>query len=230
MIGSSWQPQVERIVGRFTMASNATLLAETSDGEPVVYKPSAGERPLWDFAPDTLAAREVLTYRLAQALGLDIVPETVMGDGPFGPGSVQRFVDFDESFDPVPLINRGDERLWPIAVLDVLTNNADRKAGHILVETGSGRMFAIDHGLTFHPDPKLRTVLWSFAGRNLPVAMRSLVAAAVDAASGAVGDEIEAMLGADERRALVGRATELQSRPTHPDPPDDRPAVPWPPY
>ncbi len=226
---TGWNPRVERLIGRFTMASNTTLLAETDDGESVVYKPSAGERPLWDFPPETLAVREVLAYELSAAMGLDIVPETVLGDGPLGPGSVQRFVDVDESFDPVPWIRHGHDALWPVAVFDIVANNADRKAGHVLL-TATGRLFAIDHGLTFHPDPKLRTVLWAFAGARLPDAMVVVVDAAAAEIRGTFGDRVEATLGREERQALQDRIDGLRTSQVHPQPPDDRPAVPWPPY
>ena len=157
---TGWSPTVDEIAGRFTHASNATLLG-SADGKQVIYKPTAGARPLWDFDAGTLAAREVLTYRVSEALGLDVVPETVIGDGPYGPGSVQRFVEVDRSFDPLPLLGGPSTELWPIALLDIVVNNADRKAGHILKHR-DGRLQAIDHGLTFHPEPKLRTVLWGF--------------------------------------------------------------------
>jgi hypothetical protein len=209
-------------------ASNATLLATTTSGDKVVYKPTAGERPLWDFPIETLAAREVLTYEVAVAMGHEIVPETVLGDGPYGPGSIQRFVDIDPAFDPVELVQTGSTRLWPIAVLDLVTNNADRKLGHLISD--GERLLGIDHGLTFHPDDKLRTVLWGFSEQPLPAAELLALAELGAALDNELGERVESMLGSDEREALAGRVAALQRHPIHPPPPDDRPPVPWPPY
>ena len=226
--GESWQPEIAKIVGRFVDASNATLLATTAAGEKVVYKPTAGERPLWDFPVETLAAREVLTYEVDRAMGQAVVPETVLGDGPFGPGSVQKFVEIDDGFDPVAAVQGQAEDLWPIAVLDLVTNNADRKLGH-LVSDGE-RVLGIDHGLTFHPEDKLRTVLWVFSEQHLPgrevTALQQLEAALRDG----LGNRVEDLLGAAELAALRGRVTELLADPVHPSPPVDRPPLPWPPY
>ncbi len=215
-------------MGRFVDASNATLLAVTADGEQVVYKPTAGERPLWDFPIETLAAREVLTYEVAQAMGEAIVPETVLGDGPYGPGSIQRFIDMDPNFDPVSLVQGASDSLWPIAVLDVVTNNADRKLGHVISD--GVHILGIDHGLTFHPGEKLRTVLWGFSELELPrkqvAALHRLGAALADG----LGDRVEDLLGREERMALRERVDQLLENPVHPAPPNDRPPVPWPPY
>ncbi len=227
---TGWQPDISELVGRFVHASNATLLARTGAGELVVYKPTAGERPLWDFPIDTLAAREVLTYEVSEAMGLGAVPETVLADGPAGEGSVQRFVDLDEDFDPVPLINDADPALWPIAVLDIVCNNADRKVGHVVRSSTSGRLFGIDHGLTFHTDDKLRTVLWSLGGVPLPTEMRAAVQR-LDAALGAgLAGRVTSLLGQPEAAALAARSQALLAHPRHPEPPEDRPAMPWPPY
>lgn len=220
---------VDELVGRFTAASNATLLGKAG-GRLVVYKPTAGNRPLWDFDVATLAAREVLTFEVATAMGLEVVPETTLGDGPFGPGAVQAYVEVDESFDPLPLVRAADDRLWPVAVLDLVVNNADRKLGHLLLEEASGRLRAIDHGLTFHVEDKLRTVLWGFAGRPLPPALqdglRLLRAALDDGLSRRVGE----LIGTAEADVLSDRVDTLLRHPVHPDPPGDRPPIPWPPY
>lgn len=225
---SPWQPVVQEIVGRFAGASNATLLGRAA-GTLVVYKPLAGNRPLWDFDPATLAAREVLTYRLAQALGFDHVPETAFGDGPLGPGAVQRFVEQDPDFDGVAMIRQADPALWPIAVLDLIANNADRKVGHLLLERGSGTLRAIDHGLTFHPEPKLRTVLWVFAGRPLPPPMATAVGG-LERDLDPVATFATQHLGSAEAAALADRVVTLAAEGVHPHPPDDRPPLPWPPY
>ena len=224
-----WHPHVVSVEGRFAAASNATLLGLTDKGERVVYKPVAGERPLWDFEMDTLAAREVLTYEVSEAMGLGVVPETALGDGIYGPGSVQRFIDEDEAFDPLGLVRTASPDLWPIAVLDLVCNNADRKLGHIL-RRGDGRLVAIDHGLTFQVDDKLRTVLWVFAGERLPAVLVTAlrdVRAALDAN---LGNRVEELLGRAELLALRRRVRGLERRGVHPEPPDDRPPLPWPPY
>ncbi len=217
------------IVGQFVAASNATLLGRLADDVLVVYKPAAGERPLWDFPSETLAAREVITYQVSEAMGFGVVPETAMGDGPFGPGAVQRFIDIDESADPVPLINRADPELWPLATLDVVCNNADRKAGHVLRST-DGWWFGVDHGLNFHVDDKLRTVLWSFAGKKIPVDCMAGVRRLLSALEGPLGDDVVDLLDGASCDALRARTVELLASGSHPHPPVDRPAIPWPPY
>lgn len=224
----TWQPTVTSVTGRFVAASNATLLGETDDGTVVVYKPVAGERPLWDFPTGTLAWREVLAWKVADAMGLSFVPETVFADGPFGPGAVQRYVDVDDGFDPLPLIRSAADDLWPMAAFDVLVNNADRKVGHILSD-GEG-VVGVDHGLTFHPEDKLRTVLWAFAGRSAPGDVIEAVRALDDALEGTLGEEIQDRLGIVSRDALVARVAAFLATPVHPEPPDDRHPLPWPPY
>lgn len=225
---SHWSPEISEVVGRFVDASNATLLAITAAGEKVVYKPTAGERPLWDFPIETLAAREVLTYEVAIALGHDIVPETVLGAGPYGPGSIQRFVEIDPNFDPVAVVQKAAAKLWPIALLDLVTNNADRKLGHLISD--GERLLGIDHGLTFHPEDKLRTVLWGFSEQPLPAVELAALARLDTALKDGLGERVEELLGDEERRALETRVAELARHPIHPAPPEDRPPVPWPPY
>ncbi|MCP4306072.1 MAG: SCO1664 family protein [bacterium] len=223
-----WQPVVADVVGRFVDASNATLLATTTEGVKVVYKPTAGERPLWDFTVESLAAREALTYEVAVALGYDIVPETVLGDGPYGPGAIQRFVDIAPDFDPIAVVESGSADLWPIAILDIVTNNADRKLGHLISD--GDRLLGIDHGLTFHPEEKLRTVLWQFSGVPLPAAELAALERLETAVTGSLGTRVEEMLGVEELRSLCVRIESLIDDRVHPDPPDDRPPLPWPPY
>ncbi len=224
----TWQPVVAEVIGRFVEASNATLLAVTETGIKVVYKPTAGERPLWDFTVESLAVREVLTYEVAVAMGYDIVPETALGDGLYGPGAVQRFIDIDPGFDPIAAVESGAETLWPIAVLDLVTNNADRKLGH-LISDGT-RLMGIDHGLTFHPEDKLRTVLWQFSGVVLPEREQTALRQLATALDGPLGTRVEDLLGVMERGSLQNRVENLRRAPVHPQPPVDRPPLPWPPY
>ncbi len=210
-------------------ASNATLLAFSADGRRWVYKPEQGESPLWDFPWRSLAAREVLTYEVATALGLDIVPETVLADGPQGRGSAQAFIDEDFEFDPRTLFKpRPSPRLWPVAVLDVICNNADRKLGHIIRQVGEDRLWAIDNGLTFHSDPKLRTVLWGFAGDEIPDPLQmALERLRAEDAPGVVG-RVADLLSTEEAEAFRERVESLAHLRVHPLPPEDRPALPWP--
>ncbi len=222
----TWRPSVVAVEGRFVAATNATLLATTDDGTRVVYKPDAGQRPLWDFEASTLPMREVLAYETSRRLGFDLVPETVMANGPFGRGSVQRHVDGDESFDPLALVRSADPALWPVAALDVITNNADRKLGHLL--RVNGKLVAIDHGLTFHEHDKLRTVIWCFAGESWPDAIRAAAARLAESLRDRP-QPFRSALSAAEFEALLLR-TESVVHGHHPTPPDDRPAMPWPPY
>ncbi|MGH9165767.1 MAG: SCO1664 family protein, partial [Acidimicrobiales bacterium] len=161
------------LAGRLPWSSNATFLVtvEHDDGRTMqaVYKPERGEQPLWDF-PGRLAAREVAAYRLSAALGWDVVPETIMrAEGPFGPGSLQRFVpsDFEQHYFTILDDQAHHEALRAIAVFDLLANNADRKGGHCLLGD-DGHIWAIDNGLCFHTMPRLRTVIWDFAGDPIP--------------------------------------------------------------
>lgn len=224
----TWRPTVVDIVGRFTEASNATMLATTDDGISVVYKPRSGEQPLWDFPAGTLADREVLSHSIDSSLGFGLVPETVLAGGPHGDGAVQRFVEHDAGWGVRARAHYGDAVLWPVAVLDLVVNNADRKLGHILSTPGG--LAAVDHGLTFHADDKLRTVLWAFAGRALPDRYITSLRRLRRDLDGGLGNEARAVLTAGELQALIARVDGLLSDPTHPFPPQDRPPLPWPPY
>jgi hypothetical protein len=219
---------VDELLGRFVSATNVTLLAR-SGADLVVYKPTAGNRPLWDFDVGTLAVREVMTYRVAGAMGLDVVPETALGDGPLGPGAIQRYIDEDDGFDPYSMVERADPDLWPFALLDLAVNNADRKLGHLL-RGRDGRIWGIDHGLTFHPEDKLRTVLWCFAGMPFPPAMLEALERLRAALGDGLADEVATALGGAEAGALRTRVEGLLAAGVHPAPPGDRPPVPWPPY
>ncbi|HZE48971.1 MAG TPA: SCO1664 family protein, partial [Jatrophihabitantaceae bacterium] len=158
------------VEGRLVEASNTTLYCAISHGDlaaACVYKPVAGERPLWDFPDGTLAEREIAAYEVSAASGWDIVPPTVYRDGPLGPGMVQLWINVDEAVDIVSLVRRSNsEQLRRIAVFDAVINNADRKGGHLL-PTPAGHIYGVDHGVTFNVDPKLRTLLWQWAGDPL---------------------------------------------------------------
>lgn len=221
----SWT--VTEIIGRFRNASNATLLATTGTGLLVVYKPEQGQRPLHDFDCRTLPAREVLTFELSEAAGLCSVPETLPAEGPFGPGSAQRFVEADEDFNPAPLINRTDAELWPVVTLDLLINNADRKAGHVIADR-EGRLWCIDHGVALHSEPKLRTVMWGFSGLPLPDDMVAAIRRLDDEMGTRMHARAAELLSVREADALAERVTRLLEEPVHPPPPTDRPPLPWP--
>ena len=218
---------ITEVIGRFRNASNATLLAATDTGRLVVYKPEQGQRPLYDFDSRTLPAREVLTFELSEAAGLSSVPETLAVEGPFGPGSAQEFIEVNDEFDPAPLINRSDARLWPVVTLDLVINNADRKAGHVIADR-SGHLWCIDHGLTLHAQPKLRTVLWGFSGKRLPDSMVAAVRRLDNALEHRLWARASELLSGREADALAERVKDLLAEPVHPFPPTDRPPLPWP--
>jgi uncharacterized repeat protein (TIGR03843 family) len=160
------------LYGQFLWGSNYTFLAEVSEGDlsvTAVYKPCAGERPLWDFDHETLCQREVAAYLVSMQLGWPNIPPTALGKGPHGPGSIQLYIDGDheEHFFSLRETGHFDEAFRRIALFDVLVNNADRKGGHCLLGN-DGRIWSIDHGLTFHAEYKLRTVIWDYAGEAIP--------------------------------------------------------------
>jgi len=211
--------------GRMPWSSNNTFLAEVCHDAArslAVYKPGRGERPLWDF-PGGLYRRELAAYLLSEALGWGLVPETVVRDGPLGEGSVQRFVDADFSEHYFTLLD--DEAHHPallaIGAFDLLANNADRKGGHCLL--GEGQVWAIDHGLCFHAEPKLRTVIWDFGGRPIPEPLVVDVARLVESPP----LDLLALLDDDEAEALLARARRVVSRPVFPAVGSGRP-YPWP--
>ncbi len=217
------------VVGRLPWSSNLTFLVTLGDGGPgslnAVYKPAGGEQSLWDF-PDGLYRREVAAYVLSEALGWGLVPPTVeRDDGPFGPGSVQLFVeaDYEEHYFTV-LEHGGHEAvLRAMCAFDVLANNADRKGGHVLVGAG-GRLWGIDHGLCFHRQHKLRTVIWDFAGEQVP----EDVLADVAGVAAELPEGLSQLLAPSECQALVDRARDLVASGVYPEPVGDRPPYPWP--
>jgi uncharacterized repeat protein (TIGR03843 family) len=244
------------ITGRLLQASNATFLAElAADAGPVecVYKPTEGERPLWDFPHRTLGYREVAAYEVSRLGGFDCVPVTVFVDGPLGPGSLQAWVDVDEDATeqlvdlvpstavpaegwfscvqgldaddrPVTVIHADRPELRMLAVFDVLINNADRKGGHIL--GSDGRVFGVDHGVCFHTDHKLRTLLWGWAGAELTTRELNAVRQARELAPA----RLDELLSEQEVAAFVRRADLLLHRKRLPRPRGEWPSIPWPPF
>jgi len=221
------------VEGRLVVASNATLYCTVSgDGRQAacVYKPVAGERPLWDFPAGSLAGREVSAYRVSAASGWDLVPPTVFRDGPFGPGMCQLWIESDEAVDVIALARRQDHpALREMAVFDAVVNNADRKIGHLLPDR-DGHLYGCDHGVCFGEDYKLRTVLWQWRGRSLPeTAVAVLLRLREALAGGELRDELDRWLSPAEVEATRGRVELLLENKVHPYPPEDWPAVPWPP-
>ncbi|QDP97338.1 SCO1664 family protein [Microlunatus elymi] len=247
------------ILGRIQQASNQTFLAKitkSDDHETVlqgVYKPIKGERPLWDFPEHTLGLREVAAYRISRLGGFDVVPVTTLVEGPFGPGSLQVWVDSEPaevdqlvdlvSIDKVPehgwfpvvegyaaddspiaVVHADDPRLRMLAAFDAVINNADRKGGHILASRG--RVFGVDHGVSFHVDNKLRTLLWGWAGKPLRRSELDRIRRVADGAIGVVSD----LLDEDEIEALMLRAERLLTTERFPYPDDDWHTIPWPPF
>ncbi|HEV3290120.1 MAG TPA: SCO1664 family protein [Streptosporangiaceae bacterium] len=221
------------VEGRLVEASNATLYCSIShQGRQAacVYKPVAGERPLWDFPPGTLAAREVAAYLVSRAAGWGVVPPTVMRDGRFGPGMCQLWIETDPTADLIALSRSGDHpQLRDMAVFDAVVNNADRKIGHLL-PLPDGHLYGCDHGVCFGEEYKLRTVLWQWRGRRLPGrAMQALSRLQAKMAEGELAAELAALLSPAEVRATSDRIDLLIQHRVHPYPPENWPAVPWPP-
>ena len=218
--------------GQFTLGSNYTFLVQAQLGQSVlqaVYKPQKGEQPLWDFPEATLANREVAAYRLSALLGLGLVPLTVFRqNGPYGAGSYQLFIPYDPNYHFFSLHDEDLPRLIPVAFFDLLCNNADRKGSHILFSSQDHTLYAIDHGLCFHAEPKLRTVIWTFAGEPIPAELLApLQALAADPQ--ALHAELAPLLSEEEIEALMTRAHALLREPTFPHPPQDKRAYPFPP-
>jgi hypothetical protein len=198
-----------------------------------VWKPTIGERPLFDFPIGTLTRREVAAYLVSEATGWRIVPPTILRDGPHGEGSLQLWIDMDPEADVIDIVNGADPRLRRIAVLDAVLNNTDRKAGHLLPIEG-GHLHAVDHGVTFAIEPKLRTVLWHWVGEPLDdeeiAALRRVrEALGSDAEPGPLAQQLRELLFIDEVDATRARVDELLAAGTFPEPSPDWPAIPWPP-
>jgi uncharacterized repeat protein (TIGR03843 family) len=241
------------LTGRITTASNATFLGSIG-GVPVVYKPIAGESPLWDFPDGDLASREVAAYLVSQAFGWNVVPRTWLRDGPMGPGMAQLWQDADPEQDAVDLIpaeampaegwrhvlDGQDERnrvvslihedsaaLRRMAVFDIIVNNADRKGDHILAMP-DGHRHGVDHGLTFHADHKLRTVLWGWLGDELSTDELAGIDRVRAQLHGDLGATLANLLTPAEIVALGVRCDRLRSSGHFPEPQGAMPAVPWP--
>ena len=214
------------IIGRLVDASNASLLCQLADGVQVIYKPISGERPLWDFPDGNLASREVAAYYVSEIGKFNLVPKTVLRDGPFGTGAVQRWIEVDETLDVVALAQKNTPEVRTMALFDAVINNADRKFGHILI-TQDGSIYGCDHGVTFHEDNKLRTVIWQFADSLL---LPSEIEQLKSLLENLDIKYLESLLTAAEITALLSRINELVSEARFPLPSDEWPAIPWPPY
>jgi hypothetical protein len=218
--------------GRMLDASNVTLVGAirtaTLTGE-CVYKPVAGERPLWDFPDGTLAGREVSAYLVSEAMGWRVVPPTVLREGPFGPGMVQLWIDGDPSVDLPSFVRRDVPALRRMAVFDAVVNNADRKGGHI-IPMADGHVYGVDHGICFSVDPKLRTLLWRWAGKPLTAEAVAVLEKLADGLRGELGEQLHEHLTRREVRRTEQRVAELLRTGVHPQPSGDWPALPWPPF
>lgn len=219
------------VLGLLPNASNHTFLARVKSTEEellAVYKPRRGEAPLWDFPEGTLCAREVAAYVVSRALGWPNVPATVLRDGPYGVGSVQRFVPHDPEEHYFTLAGRFPEEFRRVAAFDLVVNNADRKSGHCLLGE-DGRVFLVDHGVCFSDEPKLRTVIWDFIGDPVEEGTRADVRRlAGEIRGGKVRDELTNLLAPVELAALEERADAVAAADRFPEPGPDRP-FPWPP-
>ena len=213
--------------GQFLLGSNYTFLVDvTHAGEtiPAVYKPSRGEQPLWDFEENTLALREVAAYIVSEALGFSLVPYTAFReDGPYGPGSLQRYIEFDPNHHYFNFTDDEKAALQPVALFDLLCNNADRKGSHVFFDAAH-KLWAIDHGLCFHVEDKLRTVIWDFAGQPVPRELLSPLSR-----TSAWRGLLKPYLSPEEIDSLRFRARALRSSGIFPIPPADRRTFPYPP-
>jgi uncharacterized repeat protein (TIGR03843 family) len=240
--------------GRVIPASNATFVGEIAKRR-VVYKPVAGERPLWDFPDGTLAGREEAAYLVSEALGWNLVPLTFQREGPHGPGMVQLwqepdpvqeavtivrdsdvpegylyvFEGLDDRDQVVSLVHEDTPALRRMAVFDAVVNNADRKGGHVLAMTG-GHRYGVDHGLTFHVEHKLRTVLWGWAGEQLTEQDRTRLELLSDRLEDELGECLLELLTPHEVEATRRRVKRLLRVGSLPEPGQGWRAIPWPPF
>ena len=216
------------IKGRFMLGSNYTFLVDVHyEGAQyqAVYKPSRGEQPLWDFPENTLALREVAAHIVSEALDFHFVPfTTIREQGPYGPGSLQQYIDYDPEYHYFNFTDEDKALLQPVVLFDLLVNNADRKGSHVFFDKHAHKLWAIDHGICFHEENKLRTVLWDFAGQPIPGDCLSLLSRTSD-----LPPLLESYLNPDEISALVARAKALLRSKKFPHQPRDRRAFPYPP-
>jgi hypothetical protein len=224
------------VTGRLVDASNATLYAMCSvkdaSGErefACIYKPIAGERPLWDFPDGSLANREYLSFLVSHWLDLHLVPPTILRDGPYGTGMVQKWIDIDQSIDLMNFYQSEDPKLRQLALFDMIINNTDRKIGH-LIPTPEGHLYGCDHGVTFHVDDKLRTVLWQWAGEEFTPSERDLLVKARELFSAEKREIISSLIDEEEIAATIARIDRALIEGAFILPSPDWPAVPWPPF
>lgn len=218
--------------GQFILGSNYTFLVnvEHEGAEiPAVYKPMRGEQPLWDFPEASLAGREVAAYLVSEALGWGLVPLTILRDGPLGPGSLQQFIEYDPNYHYFTFRESDRLRLRTVALFDLLVNNADRKGSHVLLQKRTRHLFAIDHGLCFHIDDKLRTVIWDFAGEAIPPELLSELETFRGVFRSRLSTDLQPVLLPEEIAALGFRLEALLADPLYPYPPEDRRSFPYPP-
>ena len=214
--------------GQFVLGSNYTFLVDVHyQGMtlPAVYKPTRGEQPLWDFEENTLALREVAAYVVSEQLGFHFVPFTTLrDDGPYGAGSLQQFIEYDPEYHYFNFTSEDREQLRPVVLFDLLVNNADRKGSHVFFETGTRKLYAIDHGICFHEEEKLRTMLWDFGGQAIPDDLLAPLSTITD-----LLPLLEPYLSPSEIDSLRRRADSLLKKRLFPRQPRDRRAMPWPP-
>jgi uncharacterized repeat protein (TIGR03843 family) len=218
--------------GRLLDASNVTLVgAIRTDtlAATCVYKPVAGERPLWDFPDGTLAGREISAHLVSEATGWSIVPPTVLRDGPFGTGMVQLWMDADPTIELTEFVRRDVPALRRMAVFDAVVNNADRKGGHIIPMV-DGHVYGVDHGICFSVEPKLRTLLWRWAGKPLTAEALTVLEKLAEDLRGELGEQLHGHLTRREVRRTQQRVADLLRTGVHPQPSGDWPALPWPPF
>jgi hypothetical protein len=222
--------------GEFMWGSNYTFLVEVTHSDQTmqaVYKPTRGVRPLWDFASPSLARREVAAYLISESLGWELVPPTsYRKNGPYGAGSIQLYIEHDPEYHYFNFNSADKQRLRATSLFDLLINNADRKGSHILLDP-EGHIWLIDHGISFHTEPKLRTVVWDFAGEPIPPDLcrdlSNLIGQLKSENDSDLAVPLSKYLGAAEINALIQRAERLVSAGRYPNPDPDRRPYPWPP-
>jgi uncharacterized repeat protein (TIGR03843 family) len=214
-----------KILGRITDASNATLLVEVN-GVKFVYKPIAGERPLWDFPTGNLAHREYAAFLVSKELLLNLVPNTILRDGAYGLGMVQEWCEPNPNIDIVEIAQSDNSEIRKMAIFDVIVNNGDRKFGHILPVTKE-KIFGCDHGVTFNIENRLRTVLWQWRGTAYSVDEIKIFESAIEIARSGILDQY---ITKEEIKAMIQRCEFQIEIGLFPQPSEDWPAVPWPPF